>query len=241
MTSARPTLNRRGTIILMAMILPAFGVARSGYAADSARVYLESGNIVIEKGGQRRQLSKLGRDSDPVLSPDGTWVAFTRGQSSSREGDDGECKSGAQADELRRIQSDGTGERVLLRGRRGATPEQNLCGFSSKQFSSDGRSLYFLSPAWATSSALHVLNTRDSSQRFLLAANDLIVLNSCTNKDYRDKLIVQQHRYFAFGGSFDWYWLYESDGKREVGPIGDYDDAQAVTKAIDDSGLCTQT
>ena len=38
--------------------------------------------------------------------------------------------------------------------------------------------------------------------------------------EYRDFLIVQQHRYFLGGGSFDWYWLFRPDGK-EVGPIGE--------------------
>ena len=52
--------------------------------------------------------------------------------------------------------ADGSGETVLVRGRDGKTPEQRLCGFTNKQFNSDGRLLYFITPGWATSGALHV-------------------------------------------------------------------------------------
>ena len=37
---------------------------------------------------------------------------------------------------------------------------------------------------------------------------------------YRDDLLVQQHRYFIGGGSYDWYWLLKPDGK-EIGPVGE--------------------
>ena len=63
---------------------------------------------------------------------------------------------------------------------------------------------------------------RSGDERFLLPANDVLVLNFCTNK-YRDDLVVLAHRYFLFGGSYDWYWLYNSTGKAELGPLGDFD------------------
>jgi hypothetical protein len=37
---------------------------------------------------------------------------------------------------------------------------------------------------------------------------------------YRDHLLVSQHRYFLGGGSYDWFWLFDSRGK-EVGPVGE--------------------
>ena len=37
--------------------------------------------------------------------------------------------------------------------------------------------------------------------------------------EYRDCLLVRQHRYFIGGGSYDWFWLLRPDGK-EVGPVG---------------------
>jgi hypothetical protein len=32
-------------------------------------------------------------------------------------------------------------------------------------------------------------------------------------------LIVNQHRYFLGGGSYDWYWVFSPNGKEE-GPLG---------------------
>jgi len=123
-------------------------------------------------------------------------------------------------DELRRINLDGSDDRLLLKGR-GGDPEHQLCDFKSKQFSSDGRRLYFLTPAWATSDALHAFDMRAGEEHFLLPANDFLVLNFCRSK-YKDHLVVLSHRYFLFGGSYDWYWLYDPAAKRELGPLGQF-------------------
>lgn len=55
-----------------------------------------------------------------------------------------------------------------------------------------------------------------------MPANDLLVLSFCPNK-YKDDLVVLAHRYFAVGGSYDWYWLYDAAGKKEIGPLGPFD------------------
>jgi hypothetical protein len=62
---------------------------------------------------------------------------------------------------------------------------------------------------------------RTGDEQFLLAANDLLVLNFCRSK-YLDHLVVLSHRYFLFGGSYDWYWLYDPAGKKELGPLGQF-------------------
>jgi len=41
-----------------------------------------------------------------------------------------------------------------------------------------------------------------------------------TSGEYKDCLLVQQHKYFVGGGSYDWFWLLRPDGK-EVGPVGE--------------------
>jgi len=74
-----------------------------------------------------------------------------------------------------------------------------------------------VSPAWTTSGAVHVVNTTNGKERFVLAGNDLEVIHS---GEYRDHLLVSQHRYFVGGGSYDWYWLFRPDGE-EVGPVGE--------------------
>ena len=194
-------------------------------------VYGDLGNIFIERGGAKVQLTKSEQDVEPVLAPSGDFVVYTRqGRGHSVHGYDASQSCGIEPrpDELRRVNIDGTGDKLLMTARKGE-PEQQLCDFSSKQFSSDGRRLYFLTPGWATSNALHVYDMRSGDERFVLPANDLLVLNFCANK-YKDNLVVLSHRYFLLGGSYDWYWLYDPSGKKELGPLGELDNADDMMR-----------
>jgi hypothetical protein len=200
-------------------------------AAAPPRVFADAGDIFIERGGVKTRLTSSEQDSDPVLSPDGGTVVYTRkGRGRALPGYDlGQfCTAAPKPDELRRVNSDGGGDRLLLEGRKGDGQAQ-LCDFRSKQFSADGTRLYFLTPGWTTSGALHVYDARSKEQRFVQPANDLLVLNFCPGQ-YRDALAIQQHRTFVFGGSYDWYWLYDASGKKELGPLGEFDGADAVNK-----------
>ena len=125
-------------------------------------------------------------------------IVFTRVGNPKSSGMQGDCKSGAQADELRRVRVEGTGDELLVRGQEGKDPKDSICEFRRKQFSSDGRYLFSLTPAWATSGALHVYDTRDKKLSFVMPANDMIVLSACKSADSRD-LVVQRHR-FRGGG-----------------------------------------
>ena len=200
-------------------LLPGAAWAQSAVA----QVYSDAGNIFIARGGAANKLTSSEMDVDPVLSPNGDYVVYTRqGRGRTLHGYDATqvCATEPRPDELRQINVDGSGDRLLLAGRKG-DPEHQLCGFRNKQSSSDGRRLYFLTPGWRTSGALHVLDTRNGEERFLLPANDLLVLNFCPNK-YKDHLVVRSRRYFLLGGGYDWYWLYDPTGKRELGPLGDF-------------------
>jgi WD40-like Beta Propeller Repeat len=233
----RTLFSRIGALSAMFDALSALLGTSAAFAASSVAV--EGGNIVLVQDGQRRQLTRSGKDAAPVLSPDGKWVAFTRIGNPASTGSQGDCKSGAQADELRRVQIDGTGEEVLVRGHDGKNdPKQSICDFSRKQFTADGRYLYFLSPAWAVSAALHRYDARTKALTFVMDANDVLVLNDCKKAENRDSLVVNQHRYYVVAGSYDWYWLFDSTGKKEKGPVGEYDGEQAVREAISASGLC---
>ncbi len=87
----------------------------------------------------------------------------------------------------------------------------------SVQFSPDGKKIYFITNRWVTSGAVHRVDINGSNHRFLIAGNSLQIL---PKGRYKGHLIVDQHRYFiAAGGSYDWYWLFDPNGK-EIGPIG---------------------
>jgi hypothetical protein len=214
--------------ILSLIILLSGAVAAQ---AQATRVYSDAGDIVIERNGSSTKLTTSEMDLDPVLSPNGASVVYTRqgrGRSPRNYEFNQVCPTAPHPDQLRRINVDGSGDQLLLMGRKGE-PERQLCDFRSKQFSSDGRRLYFLTPAWAASGALHVYDMRAGEEHFLMPAKGILVLNFCPNR-YKDHLVVLSRRYFMLGGSYDWYWLYDPSGKKELGPLGQFNNPEDMLR-----------
>ncbi len=181
---------------------------------QAQKVSIRDGNVCIVTGGEAKKLTNSGHDSEPVVAPDGKWIVFVRtlpGKKISTGSGD------ADAAELWQIRADGKDPTCLVRSKPSDKPEMVLAGFSKPQFSSNGKLVYFLSEAWTTSGALHVVDTTNAKEHFVCPAAEFEVVLS---GEYRDHLLVQQHRYFIGGGSYDWYWLLKPDGK-EVGPVGE--------------------
>jgi len=178
-------------------------------------VSVKDGNIQFsDRSGKTTALTSGGRDSNPVLAPDGKWVAFVRkvdGKKIATGSDE------VEPTELWQVRVDGKEPSLLVRCRESAKMESVIGGFENLQFSTNGKLLYFVTPAWATSGAVHVVDTTNGKEHYLFPGNDLKVVKS---GEYKDCLLVQQHRYFVGGGSYDWYWLLRTDGK-EVGPVGE--------------------
>ncbi|PZR71876.1 MAG: hypothetical protein DLM73_14610 [Chthoniobacterales bacterium] len=191
--------------LLFALALPA--LAQS--------VSVKDGNIQFtSKAGQTTALTSSGRDSDPVLAPDGKWVVFVRkvdGKKIATGSDE------VDPTELWQVRADGKEPTLLLRCREAKEPNQLIAAFQSLQFSTNGKLVYFVTPAWATSGAVHVVDTTNRKERYVFPGNDLKIVPS---GEYKDCLLTQQHRYFIGGGSYDWFWLMRPDGK-EVGPVGE--------------------
>ena len=181
-------------------------------AANAAGVTIDQGNIVFN--GQT--LTHDGVDSDPVLSPDQKSIVFNRRSAPSPSMK--LCDTDAQ--ELWTISIDGSSPRKLLSTHGEDDSHLAICAFDAKQFSSDGKLLYFETPAWVTSGATHVFDFRIGKERFVVASNGLKVLNDCKSKKYRDHLLVNQHRYYKSGGSYDAEFLYTPQGK-EIRMIDD--------------------
>ena len=178
-------------------------------------VSVKDGNVQFaDRSGKTTALTSGGRDSNPVLAPDGKWVAFVRkvdGKKIATGSDE------VEPTELWQVRVDGKEPSLLVRCRESAKMESVIGGFENLQFSTNGKLLYFVTPAWATSGAVHVVDTTNGKEHYLFPGNDLKVVMS---GEYKDCLLVQQHRYFVGGGSYDWYWLLRTDGK-EVGPVGE--------------------
>lgn len=181
---------------------------------QAQKVSIRDGNVCIVTPGETKKLTNSGHDSEPVLAPDGKWVVFVR----TLPGKKISTGSGeANETQLWQIRADGRDPSCLVRSRPSDKMEMLLAGFSKPQFSSNGKLVYFLSEAWTTSGALHVVDTTNAKEHFVCPAGEFEVVPS---GEYRDHLLVQQHRYFVGGGSYDWYWLLKPDGK-EVGPVGE--------------------
>ncbi len=182
-------------------------LAAQSYAQQ---VSVQNGNVILAG----RTLTNSGHDSEPVLSPDKKWIAFVRTVPDKKKSTGaGE----ADATELWQIRADGKEPTVLVRAKESDKMENVLAGFSKPEFSTNGKLVYFLSEAWTTSGALHVVDTTNGEEHFVCPAAEFEVVQS---GEYRDDLLVQQHRYFIGGGSYDWFWLLKPDGK-EVGPVGE--------------------
>jgi dipeptidyl aminopeptidase/acylaminoacyl peptidase len=196
-------------------VVAALALLSSGFATAEPVVSAREGNVYISTDGVEKQLTTSGRDSSPLLAPDGKWIAFVRAIDGkpipSGSDDDG------QPAELWQIRVDGKEPTRLVRTRPAEKPENIIAGFENLQFSADGRLVYFVTPAWTTSGAVHVVDTTNGKERYLLPGNDLEVIHS---GEYRDHLLVSQHRYFIGGGSYDWFYLFTPQGK-EVGPVGE--------------------
>lgn len=190
-------------------------------------VSVQDGNIFVQRFNVTKPVTNSGRDSEPVLSPDGTFVVFTRAPKK-KSSDDMGCRS--DGDLLMRVGVDGAREIVLVRSFASRRPERQLCGFTAKQFSSDGRLLYFLTPGWATSGALHAYDFKTQRERFVVDASGLVVLSTCKG-EHKDRVAVMRHKYFVFGGSYDWYWLYDPKAKKEIGPLGEIDEKDLAKQA----------
>jgi dipeptidyl aminopeptidase/acylaminoacyl peptidase len=202
-------------LLALALAWPAAALAQS--------VTVERGDVYYRAPGQSmpRRVTSSGHDRDPSLSPDGRMITFIRGTPA----DSVETSLGPdEATAVWVVGTDGSGARMLVRGRAAREPERALALMSSPQFSPDGKQVYFLSVAWVTSGAVHAVDVASGEERFVLPGLSVEVV---PRGHYAGHLLVTQHRYFIVGGSFDWVWLFTADGG-EVGPIGEGEAAVAT-------------
>ncbi len=213
----------------------------SAQAQDShlAKVFEKSGNIYFfdEKVGEI-QLTSSGRDREPKLHPNDKWVYFVRSFEGEFKGEvyypiEGrEPEDGILKMELCRIDADGKNEKMLYQNSTAAIDHPSGYAYASIdniQFSPKGDKVYFETARWVTSAALNVMEPDGSNIRMLGPGNDTkIVLSARTfddrEKSYEGYIVTAQHRYWFYGGSYDWYYLFTPDLKKEIAPLG-YDTA----------------
>jgi len=181
-------------------------------------VLQKDGNIFLTRSdAETKQLTVSGKDSDPNLSPDGKLVVFVRDTPERLVKVFG---SPVHADELWVIDSDGTHAHMIARGGM-LVPGQGFpaAGMMTPQFGPDGRTVFFVGAGGVSGAVIYRLNLADRRVRLVTWGHSMEVLREGAA---RGCLIVDKHKYFLQGGSYDWYWLLTPGGK-EVGPIGEDD------------------
>ena len=181
--------------------------------AFGQKVSVKKGNVQFtDKGGKTIALTSSGKDSEPELSPDGKLVAFVRKSDTKVASGSGED----DATEIWIVGTDGSNAQKIVEPKEADKPEELLAELTAPHFTSDGKKLYFQSTAWATSGAVHVVDLDTKTQKFVCDGNSLEVVRS---GEYKDHILVTKHKYFVGGGTYDWFWVVDPEGK-EIGPVG---------------------
>jgi dipeptidyl aminopeptidase/acylaminoacyl peptidase len=180
-------------------------------------VMVKGGNIFLNlDNGKLQQLTHNGYDSEPVVSTDGKWVAFVRDIPGKRN-ELSPVETNDFANELWVVATDGSKEMRLVSygtvsGKSGA-----ISAIHHPQFFPDNRHIAFAA-AWAVvEGSVHIVDLQTKKLQFVSAGNSVEVV---PNGEYQNHLIVSRHKYFLPGGTYDWYWLLDTDGK-EIGAIGE--------------------
>jgi len=209
--------------------------ANYSFAATSPKVFIKHGNVYCLDGKKKIQLTHSGKDRAPVLSPDCKKLVFIRETSKiSYTSEDSGVDHPSNADQLWVVGVDGKNEKMLVENKRPNESKMNNekddnqitkelekmideIDDNNIKFSPDGKKVYFISSAWVTSGALHVVNLDGSNEHFIASANNLERV--VTKGKYKGDLVISQHRYND-KGSYDWYYLFTPAGK-EVKALGD--------------------
>lgn len=153
-------------------------------------VFAKDGNIFLKVNGQLTQLTNTGRDFGPVLSPDDRLVAFTR----EIEGKSGKCApedESANGDcaryQLWVTDIETRSERMLV-GPRADDHDMRkvVIEFNDKKFSPDGKTIYFSTPAWAVSHAVHSVDIDGSNERHITHGDLIDVVNEPLSEDFKE-------------------------------------------------------
>ena len=178
-------------------------------------VFSKSGNIYYrDNSGNTIQITRTGKDSSPVLSPNKKMIAFVRtGNQVIPDDCDIDEKYG---NEIWIYDFFTNKEKRLVKNNFECDqPTKQIVDPDYLLFSLDSRTLYFETSAWTTSGAVHAVDINGKHLRFVTDGGGLRIVQS---GPYKGDLIVNQHRYRFKGdtplGSYNWDWLFTPAGKQ---------------------------
>jgi hypothetical protein len=222
----------RGGIMHIKLFLLSILLLAIVQSVNAADVYEDSGNIYIKD--QQELITKLttnGTDIEPVLHPNNKWIYFIRALKGNLvdgvfyPSESENLKDSIMKHELWRMDIDGQNAIMLYEQTDYAIYHPSGYGYASIdniQMSPKGDKVYFEIAEWVTSNALMVMEPDGNNIRKLGPGNETKIIKYAygDNPEYSGYIVTNQHRYFVFGGSYDWWWLYDTDWN-EIGPAGD--------------------
>ena len=181
--------------LLASLLMSPIQVAPAASAPD--------GNVYLEANGARRQLTRLGLDSDPVVSPDGQKVAFIRVVGRATE-------EGVPDFTSLLIHDLRTGQTTEFSG--AMNNGREIATFSNPVFSLDGGFVYVEVPEYATSNSVYQVNISTRAMRKVVDGNQTRVIRTGR---YRGYLLVWRHQYFDAPnyGSYEAAYVVRPDAK----------------------------
>jgi dipeptidyl aminopeptidase/acylaminoacyl peptidase len=173
--------------------------------AQPGQVSVVAGDLYWQApGAPARRLTHRGLDRDPALSPDGRRVVFVRTVKPAAHGDDAEVTALFVFD-----LASGRETRVIA-PRASADAPSAFTRIRRPTFSLNGRFVYVLADAWATTEAVHQVDLTRGSERFVVDGDtDLVIRDG----PWRGYLLVQRRIYRPEGGADTPTWVVRPDGK----------------------------
>jgi hypothetical protein len=154
-----------------------------------------------------------------VYSPDGLWYIEVRDTPGIL------VNTGAgevPATELWRVHVKTKKAEGLLRGKENADIKKTLAGFSAPCFSPDGRTLYFLSAAWATSNSVQKLDLQTRRVQFVIDGDDIQVIARGPSRGMLlvERALIKLDKQGESLGRGHFVWIVAPGGKaiKELGP-----------------------
>ena len=212
-------IMRKKIIIVFNLFISLLLFSCNASNSNPESVYEKDGNIFLKFENQEiKQITYTKTDTLPIISPDKEKIVFIR-KTNGNEIDAGSGPVSNNEIWIYNIKDNNSEAIVKYNG--SEDPETMLApSLTPLYFTSDNKSIYFTCYAWATSDAIHKYDLITKSEKFVSAGNSLFLI---PNGKYKDYLLIQKHKYYNNGGSYDYTWLLNGDGKeiREIGEVGD--------------------
>jgi hypothetical protein len=150
-----------------------------------------------------------------IVSPDKKWIAFVK---KSHRIIPNNCAAFADtgsnyANEIWIYNSKTKNKRLLVANNFSCDHlYKEIIDPKNLQFSPDSKTVYFITSARPTSSAVHSVDVDGKNLRFVTDGNEYHIVQ---HGKYKGDLIVNQHRYRLHPmGSYDWDWLFTPQGNQ---------------------------